>query len=545
MKKTFILALSLFLVILSFKAVMAEDEILIVEPATQDMPFSAPTLLALQNESLPPEILPESPTSPDLGLSLIDALNNGEVQSDQEIIEVASFISNSNPEIIDIDDLPDLEVDSGQENLLPVIEAPAFVSSTVGSMFEFSVVISDPDGDFISIKTNLPEGAVYSTTTNLVSWLPVYPGNFIASFSASDSFSTSSLDIGIEIIEPENKAAYNLCADLNRDGVLDRNDPKVLMDYIFNGGRLESNIDYDLDDSGVVDISDVVALLFYIYRPEASYLPSCPIPPDNNNPPPVNPPPPGGGALILVPGRSNPAEPSTSSTAGIANLPPEFLNFYPATSTPADWLYIYDAEAFDPDGDRLTYSLSNAPSGMKIVSSTGFIFWIPGLVQISPDPYEVVVNLSDGINLVSQNFSLLVTASLWNVAAPVVANTPPEPVEEISPSMPEPLVESVETKIQTPTTSITLGPNDNLNRGLLAALIDVFGNLGDWLLKRPVFLFLILLMVILYFVLAAIRKEKPKLIPENSPPTPLMISPDLPGDNSSSPTPAEPSTYYY
>src|SRR5262249_38868308 len=39
--------------------------------------------------------------------------------------------------------------------------------------------------------------------------------------------------------------------------------------------------------------------------------------------------------------------------------------------------YIYDADAADADGDRLTYSLTQAPASMSIDPATGQINWTP------------------------------------------------------------------------------------------------------------------------------------------------------------------------
>jgi RHS repeat-associated protein len=57
------------------------------------------------------------------------------------------------------------------------------------------------------------------------------------------------------------------------------------------------------------------------------------------------------------------------------NRPPEITS-EPATehSLPAA-TYTYDAEAFDPDGEVITYSLAAAPQGMTVNPSTGLVTW--------------------------------------------------------------------------------------------------------------------------------------------------------------------------
>jgi predicted Zn-dependent protease len=37
----------------------------------------------------------------------------------------------------------------------------------------------------------------------------------------------------------------------------------------------------------------------------------------------------------------------------------------------------YNANAFDPNGEPVTYALANAPEGMTIDAQTGFVQWTP------------------------------------------------------------------------------------------------------------------------------------------------------------------------
>ncbi len=64
--------------------------------------------------------------------------------------------------------------------------------------------------------------------------------------------------------------------------------------------------------------------------------------------------------------------------------------------------YRYDIDATDPDGNTLVFSLSTAPSGMGISSSTGLITWVPSSSQLGAN--SVVVNVSDGNLSAGQSF---------------------------------------------------------------------------------------------------------------------------------------------
>jgi YD repeat-containing protein len=57
-------------------------------------------------------------------------------------------------------------------------------------------------------------------------------------------------------------------------------------------------------------------------------------------------------------------------------------------------LYRYDADAADPDGDNLTYALSNQPTGMTVDQTTGLVQWVPGATQLGA--HDVTLTVSDG-----------------------------------------------------------------------------------------------------------------------------------------------------
>lgn len=77
------------------------------------------------------------------------------------------------------------------------------------------------------------------------------------------------------------------------------------------------------------------------------------------------------------------------------------------TSATERGAYKYDVDATDPDGDTLVFSLSTAPSGMSISSSTGLITWAPSSSQIGAN--NVVVNVSDSNLSASQSFTIKVS----------------------------------------------------------------------------------------------------------------------------------------
>ena len=80
----------------------------------------------------------------------------------------------------------------------------------------------------------------------------------------------------------------------------------------------------------------------------------------------------------------------------------------PPTSAVPGISYRYDVNAFDPDGELLTYILSQAPDGMEI-DELGRITWIPNEIQIGVYPIGITVTDSrEGI--VNQSFNVTVAA---------------------------------------------------------------------------------------------------------------------------------------
>ncbi len=85
-----------------------------------------------------------------------------------------------------------------------------------------------------------------------------------------------------------------------------------------------------------------------------------------------------------------------------------YTGFTETTIVPGS--YTYDVEATDPDGDTLSYALTQAPPGMTIDTITGVIGWIPGGAHLGS--HDVTVRVSDGNGGVDeQSFTLVVSAA--------------------------------------------------------------------------------------------------------------------------------------
>ncbi|MFB6099637.1 MAG: putative Ig domain-containing protein, partial [Candidatus Nanohalobium sp.] len=98
-------------------------------------------------------------------------------------------------------------------------------------------------------------------------------------------------------------------------------------------------------------------------------------------------------------------EGATSSASVKVNVTGNSAPYFtsdPAVTGEVGKAYSYDAEATDPDGNALSYSLNQSPSGMSIDSDSGKVSWTPS----SSGTYDVEIVVSDGEASVSQSYSI-------------------------------------------------------------------------------------------------------------------------------------------
>ncbi|MFN6161464.1 MAG: putative Ig domain-containing protein, partial [Planctomycetota bacterium] len=93
-----------------------------------------------------------------------------------------------------------------------------------------------------------------------------------------------------------------------------------------------------------------------------------------------------------------------------SNNPPAFTTT-PKTALVVGNPYVYDANASDPDGDTLTFSLVTSPSGMTIDANTGVVRWTPTSSQVGThamtvrvaDPRGGSAEQSANLNVIATN----------------------------------------------------------------------------------------------------------------------------------------------
>lgn len=105
------------------------------------------------------------------------------------------------------------------------------------------------------------------------------------------------------------------------------------------------------------------------------------------------------------------------------NRAPKITSSAPKTASPGGkFVYTYDVIAQDPDGDKIFYSLSEAPDGMTI-DELGRVRWTPAL-ELSGEQFKVTVVVSDGFGgTASQSYTLDVVPDEENPVVQLGAST--------------------------------------------------------------------------------------------------------------------------
>ncbi len=122
--------------------------------------------------------------------------------------------------------------------------------------------------------------------------------------------------------------------------------------------------------------------------------------------------------LAITDGQGGKAVQAFTLEVNNTNRAPEFIS-QPLLTTSEGLKFIYQIQAHDPDGDRLTYRLQSGPSGMALHSDGYSLVWRPGISDAGR--YDVTLLVSDGAEVGKQHFELLVQDKK---RAPRINNTP-------------------------------------------------------------------------------------------------------------------------
>jgi hypothetical protein len=280
-------------------------------------------------------------------------------------------------------------------NTEPTISGSPATRADAGSYYFFKPSASDPDGDRLSFSiTNRPSWLNFVTNTGRLSGVPY----------SNDTGTTSNIQIsvsdGTETVSlPAFSITVNGADTQSNDTETQTSTPElgtIGSRSITAGNTLSFNI-YATDNDGTIPLLDAAEL-----PPNAVFV-------DNHD---------GTGTFTW---------PTTSSYAGTwnitftatdavdsmltnsetvtilvlaANNTGLTISGSPATRIDAGSYYFFKPSASDPDGRRLSFSITNRPSWLNFVSNTGRLSGVP-YSSATGTTSNIQISVSDGTETVS------------------------------------------------------------------------------------------------------------------------------------------------
>ncbi|MBD3249397.1 hypothetical protein GF336_05105 [Candidatus Woesearchaeota archaeon] len=278
-----------------------------------------------------------------------------------------------------------LDVTTGAGNNPPVITSEPVTEASVNADYVYDVEAEDADNDTLTYSlTAFPAGMTIDADTGLIGWTPAAAGEYDVTVAVNDGS-------GGTDVQP---------FKITVDGGSGNNPPVITSDPITEA-EIDVEYEYDVEATDAdgdtltysladapagMDIDEDTGLIEWI--PSAS----------------------GDYDVDVVVGDGNggwDVQEFTICVSEDINRAPYFTSS-PVTTALVKEDYSYNADAVDPDGDEITYSLEKGPEGMTINPSNGDVSWLPDYRDKGTN--EVVIKASDGIGgEVTQNFSIAVT----------------------------------------------------------------------------------------------------------------------------------------
>ncbi|MBI2105484.1 putative Ig domain-containing protein, partial [Candidatus Woesearchaeota archaeon] len=342
-------------------------------------------------------------------------------------------------------------------NSNPVINTISNQAITIGQPFSYQVSASDPNNDPVSYSLTQAPGGMLMTSAGLISWTPStsQAGSYSVTVSVDDNkggATQASFSITVSTLSaPASKAASGCTENRNLDY---DNDKRIDIDdwNLFSAAFGKTSADagyqtrYDLNSNSVVDFSDFVAFAVEYDRPLCNRNPSInpiankevtlnsafSLTATGSDPDldllsyslvsaPAGMTIGGGGNIVWIPSSSqlgsHTATVKVSDGRGgnsqtsftiIVNPPPNnppVVSSIPNQQVTEKNLFSYQVQASDPDGNILSYSLSQNPAGMSI-NNNGLITFTPTSSQVGA--YSILVTVSDSKVNVGRGFTFTV-----------------------------------------------------------------------------------------------------------------------------------------
>lgn len=282
-----------------------------------------------------------------------------------------------------------------QGNAAPQITSAAVTAATVGVEYRYAVAAADPNGDTLVYQlTQAPAGMTVLSATGLISWTPAAGqiGSQAVTLRVSDpgglaATQTFAIAVAAPNVAPQITSTPVTAAAVGAAYAYDVNASDS------NGDTLTYSLTQAPSGMTINATSGLIA-----WTPAAGQTGSHAV-----------------TARVADPGGLA-ATQAFTIVVPVPNAAPQ-ITTSPVTTAPVGAAYQYDVNATDPNGDSLTYSLTQAPSGMSIHAGTGLISWTPAAAQTGSHSVNVRVADPGGL-AATQSF----TVGVPN-APPVITST--------------------------------------------------------------------------------------------------------------------------
>ncbi|MEE9344957.1 MAG: Ig-like domain-containing protein [Methylococcales bacterium] len=282
-------------------------------------------------------------------------------------------------------DMETISITVGDVNRPPQFDALASQNSGEGVELSFNVQATDPDGNAITLTvSNSPSGAVFTDNGNgngTFTWVPDFgqAGNYTVMFTATDDgapMQSDTIDVTITIGDVNQPPVLSMIG--NRVVVEDE-----LLEIILTGSDPDGdNLSYSASNlpTGAAFNDNGDGTATFSWMPNFDQAGNYP------------------NVLFTVTDNGVPAQSDSESitfTVGDGNRPPVFISIGNSTVVEGQLLE-FTMNAFDPEGNNLSYTIGNTPAGATFNDNgdnTATFSWVPDFGQAGS--YDVTFTVND------------------------------------------------------------------------------------------------------------------------------------------------------
>jgi hypothetical protein len=287
-------------------------------------------------------------------------------------------------------------------NRAPVIQSTPLLEIKEGEIYSYQINATDADADTLMFDLPIkPEGMSIDSTTGLIVWEPQSSqyGNQDVIVRVRDGHQGTTLQtFTINVISLNKVPLFTSLVPDNAKAQSGKT-------FQFQATAIDADSDtltYSLNNSTPNGITIDATTGLVTWTPDDTQL--------------------GANQFIVKveDGKGGQAFQTVTLTVNAAdnNQAPIFTST-PRTTTRIGSSYFYQVEATDPNGDALTYSLVNAPTGMTL--ENGLISWQSTAAQAGQQ--TVTIQASDGTLTTEQTYQITVSHQASN-RAPIITSAP-------------------------------------------------------------------------------------------------------------------------